>query len=73
MWVAAHRGEETRKIAHESENSGDFPSAVLVAAFIATGLISLAPNLILLLCPAYASGEAQSSRWLSYAQCLAAG
>ncbi len=45
----------------------------IVAAFTATGLISLAPNVLLLLFPKFAAGEGHNSRGLSLGQALAAG
>jgi len=53
------------------------PSQIAIAAYISTGLISLAPNLILLLFPNYSSNSQQqdgdSSIVLSLGQALAAG
>ena len=46
---------------------------VLTAALCSTGLISLAPNLLLLLFPNYASNEGESNHYLSLGQTLAAG
>jgi zinc transporter 7 len=45
----------------------------ILAAFSSTALISLAPNLLLLLFPRFASGEGANSPALSLGQCLAAG
>jgi len=45
----------------------------IIAAFSSTALISLAPNLLLLLFPRFASGEGANSSALSLGQCLAAG
>eukprot|EP00934_Nitzschia_sp_Nitz4_P000575 Nitzschia sp. Nitz4//scaffold14_size191712//85955//87010//NITZ4_001720-RA/size191712-processed-gene-0.272-mRNA-1//1//CDS//3329536918//575//frame0 len=45
----------------------------ILAALTSTGLISLAPNVILLLFPYYASGEGTNSPILSLGQALAAG
>ncbi len=45
----------------------------IVAAFSSTALISLAPNVLLLLFPKFAAGEGQSSKSLSLGQALAAG
>ena len=45
----------------------------VVAALTATGLISLAPNLLLILFPQYASGEGEASKVLALGQALAAG
>jgi zinc transporter 7 len=48
-------------------------STAVVAALLSTGLISLAPNLILLAFPSYAVGEGVSSPFLTLGQALAAG
>jgi solute carrier family 39 (zinc transporter), member 7 len=48
-------------------------AAAWKAAFISTGLISLAPNVILFLFPHYAAGEGESSHWLKLGQAMAAG
>ena len=48
-------------------------STAVAAALTSTGLISLAPNLLLLLFPRYASGEGEASRFLALGQALAAG
>jgi zinc transporter 7 len=45
----------------------------IVAAFSSTALISLAPNVLLLLFPQFASGGGHNSRVLSLGQALAAG
>ena len=45
----------------------------IVAAFSSTALISLAPNVLLLLFPKFAAGEGHSSKSLSLGQALAAG
>lgn len=45
----------------------------IIAAFSSTALISLAPNVLLLLFPRFASGEGHNSPALSLGQCLAAG
>jgi solute carrier family 39 (zinc transporter), member 7 len=45
----------------------------IVAALISTALISLAPNLLLLLFPRYASGDGEQSRLLCLGQAMAAG
>ena len=45
----------------------------IVAAFSSTALISLAPNVLLLLFPRFASGEGHNSPALSLGQALAAG
>jgi len=49
------------------------PSQIAIAAYISTGLISLAPNLILLLFPNYSSNSNSNSIFLSLGQALAAG
>lgn len=46
---------------------------VVAAAFSSTALISLAPNVLLVLFPSYASGEGEHSPYLSLGQALAAG
>lgn len=46
---------------------------VLIAALSSTGFISLAPNLILLAFPQYASGDGSGSSVMSLGQALAAG
>ena len=46
---------------------------VAAAAFLSTGLISLAPNVFLLLFPRYAEGEGGSSKILSLGQAMSAG
>ena len=48
-------------------------STTVAAAATSTALISLAPNLLLLLFPRYAAGEGETSRVLALGQCLAAG
>jgi zinc transporter 7 len=48
-------------------------STAVLAALVSTGLISLAPNLILLLFPRYASGSNSGDLFLSLGQMLAAG
>jgi zinc transporter 7 len=48
-------------------------STAVIAALLSTGLISLAPNLILLCFPSYAVGEGISSPFLTLGQALAAG
>lgn len=48
------------------------PNAI-IAAFSSTALISLAPNVLLLLFPRFASGEGHNSPILSLGQALAAG
>jgi zinc transporter 7 len=48
-------------------------STAVIAALLSTGLISLAPNLILLAFPSYAVGEGISSPYLTLGQALAAG
>jgi solute carrier family 39 (zinc transporter), member 7 len=48
-------------------------SAVALAAFTSTALISIAPNVLLLLFPHYASGEGTHSFVLSLGQAIAAG
>ena len=45
----------------------------VIAAFSSTALISLAPNVLLILFPHFASGEGQNSQVLSLGQALAAG
>ena len=45
----------------------------IIAAFSSTALISLAPNVLLLLFPHFASGEGHNSPFLSLGQALAAG
>lgn len=53
---------------------GIFSSPSAIAAFVATGLISLAPNVLLLLMPRYASGQGGSaSTFLSLGQAMGAG
>ena len=49
------------------------PSNVIIAAIASTTLISLAPNVILILFPRYASGEGENSKTLALGQTLAAG
>lgn len=44
-----------------------------VAAFVATGLISLAPNVLLLFLPRYATDSRGSSTWLALGQAIGAG
>jgi zinc transporter ZupT len=53
--------------------ASSFFSNSTVAALLSTGLISLAPNLILLLFPNYASGEGGASKFMSLGQAVAAG
>lgn len=48
-------------------------STVALAAFMSTALISIAPNVLLLLFPQYASGEGEHSFVLSLGQAIAAG
>jgi solute carrier family 39 (zinc transporter), member 7 len=48
-------------------------STAVAAALTSTALISLAPNLILVLFPQYTSGEGESSKILALGQALAAG
>jgi hypothetical protein len=48
-------------------------SNAIIAALLSTGLISLAPNVLLVLFPHYASGEGESSKFLALGQALAAG
>ena len=48
-------------------------SEALLAALLSTCLISLAPNLILLIFPNYGTGEGTHSRFLSLGQAMAAG
>lgn len=48
-------------------------SNVIVAALASTTLISLAPNILLVLFPHYASGEGENSKILALGQALAAG
>jgi zinc transporter 7 len=48
-------------------------SDAVLAAFFSTTLISLAPNVLLVLFPRYASGEGSDSPLLSLGQALAAG
>lgn len=45
----------------------------IISALLSTGLISLAPNVLLVLFPHYASGEGESSKFLALGQALAAG
>jgi zinc transporter 7 len=45
----------------------------VIAAFASTALISVAPNVLLVLFPQYASGEGQNSSFLSLGQAIAAG
>ena len=49
------------------------PPNAITAAVISTGLISLAPNVLLVLFPRYASGEGAHSPSLALGQALAAG
>lgn len=49
-----------------------FTSAAL-AAFIATGMISLAPNILLFLMPGYSHGSGDTSIWLALGQSIGAG
>lgn len=49
------------------------PSQIVLAAYISTGLISLAPNLLLLLFPNYSSNSQDHGIFLSLGQALAAG
>lgn len=48
-------------------------TAAITAAFLSTGFISLAPNIVLMLCPRYAAGEGNASTFLQMGQSLAAG
>lgn len=48
-------------------------SNAIIAALLSTGLISLAPNVLLVLFPHYASGEGESSKFLALGQALASG
>lgn len=48
-------------------------SLPLIAALASTGLISLAPNLLLLIFPNYAMGEGETSNLMSLGQAMAAG
>jgi zinc transporter ZupT len=48
-------------------------SNAIIAALLSTGLISLAPNVLLVLFPRYASGEGESSKFLALGQALASG
>lgn len=52
-----------------------FFSPAAAAAFFATGMISLAPNVLLLLMPRYAAGGGgrEASAWLSIGQAVGAG
>jgi zinc transporter ZupT len=52
---------------------GIFFTSEALAAFVATGLISLAPNLLLFLMPNYAKGCGEASSWLSLGQAMGAG
>ena len=52
---------------------GIFSTSSAVAAFVATGLISLAPNMLLLFMPQYASGRGSTSTFLSLGQAMGAG
>jgi hypothetical protein len=56
-----------------SDNIDSINSTVALAAFLSTALISVAPNVLLLLFPQYASGEGESSFVLSLGQAIAAG
>ena len=49
-----------------------FTSAAL-AAFVATGMISLAPNILLFLMPGYSHGSGDTSIWLALGQSIGAG
>jgi solute carrier family 39 (zinc transporter), member 7 len=48
-------------------------STALIAALLSTGLVSLAPNLVLLIFPNYGMGEGTHSQLLSLGQAMAAG
>ena len=50
-----------------------FCTSAALAAFIATGMISLAPNILLLLMPGYSHGSADTSTWLPLGQAIGAG
>jgi solute carrier family 39 (zinc transporter), member 7 len=50
-----------------------FFTSAAFAAFIATGMISLAPNIILFLMPGYAHGSGDTSTWLALGQAIGAG
>ena len=50
-----------------------FFTSAAVAAFIATALISLAPNILLFLMPGYSSGSGDASTWLALGQAIGAG
>lgn len=50
-----------------------FHDSAAMAAFASTALISIAPNVLLLLFPHYASGEGEHSFALSLGQAIAAG
>ncbi len=50
-----------------------FFTSAAVAAFIATALISLAPNILLFLMPGYSSGSGDTSTWLALGQAIGAG
>lgn len=50
-----------------------YTSPAALAAFAATGAISLAPNIILLLLPGFAAGEGETSAWLALGQAMGAG
>jgi zinc transporter ZupT len=53
---------------------GAFSTSSAMAAFFATGLISLAPNVLLLLMPRYTSGQGgHTSMFLSLGQAMGAG
>jgi solute carrier family 39 (zinc transporter), member 7 len=53
--------------------TGLYFTSAATAAFIATGMISLAPNFLLFLMPGYARGSGDTSIWLSLGQAIGAG
>jgi solute carrier family 39 (zinc transporter), member 7 len=51
-----------------------FSSPAAIAAFAATGMISLAPNILLLFMPGFAAGQdGEMSTWLALGQAMGAG
>jgi zinc transporter ZupT len=50
-----------------------FFTPAALAAFVATGMISLAPNMLLFLMPGYSHGSGDASIWLALGQCIGAG
>lgn len=52
---------------------GHFFTSSALAAFVATGMISLAPNILLFLMPGYSQGSGDTSIWLALGQSIGAG